>query len=185
MDDEEIIDLYWARNEDAIPETSAKYGKLCFSIANRVLASREDSEECVNDTYLGAWNAIPPHRPVRFSAFLSRITRNLALKKFEYASTAKRNPEAVCSLEELGDCVSGREYVENEVENRRIEQAISAFLDRLSEEKRNIFLFRYWYFESIDSICSRTGYTSSKIKSILYRIRKNLRTYLEKEEIEL
>lgn len=111
MEDEKIIGLYWDRNEDAIVETSSKYDKLCFLIANNILANHEDSEECVNDTYLGLWNAIPKQRPSRFSVFVSRITRNLALKKFEYLSAAKRNPEAVCSFEELGECVSGKEYM--------------------------------------------------------------------------
>lgn len=185
MEDEKIIGLYWDRNEDAIVETSSKYGKLCFLIANNILANHEDSEECVNDTYLGLWNAIPKQRPSRFSVFVSRITRNLALKKFEYLSAAKRNPEAVCSFEELGECVSGKEYVENELENRRIEQAIDAFLWQQGEEKRNIFIRRYWYFESIENICKRTGYSQSKIKSMLFNMRQKLRDYLESEGIEL
>lgn len=185
MEDEKIIGLYWDRNEDAIVETSSKYGKLCFLIANNILANHEDSEECVNDTYLGLWNAIPKQRPSRFSVFVSRITRNLALKKFEYLSAAKRNPEAVCSFEELGECVSGKEYVENELENRRIEQAIDTFLWQQGEEKRNIFIRRYWYFESIENICKRTGYSQSKIKSMLFNMRLKLRDYLESEGIEL
>lgn len=185
MEDEKIIGLYWDRNEDAIVETSSKYGKLCFLIANNILANHEDSEECVNDTYLGLWNAIPKQRPSRFSVFVSRITRNLALKKFEYLSAAKRNPEAVCSFEELGECVSGKEYVENELENRRIEQAIDTFLWQQGEEKRNIFIRRYWYFESIENICKRTGYSQSKIKSMLFNMRLKLRDYLESEGIGL
>ena len=127
MEDERIIALYWARDEDAIAETSSKYGKLCHLVAANILSSREDSEECVNDTYLGLWNAIPAQRPSRFSVFASRITRNLALKRFEYLSAAKRNPETVCSLEELGDCVSGKETIESELENRRLEQTIDNF----------------------------------------------------------
>jgi len=107
MEDEKIIGLYWERNEDAITETSSKYGKLFFRIASNILLNHEDSEECVNDTYLGLWNAIPKERPSPFSVFASRITRNLALKKYEYLSAEKRKPEAICSFEELGDCVSG------------------------------------------------------------------------------
>lgn len=185
MEDEKIIGLYWDRNEDAITETSSKYGKLCFLIANNILANHEDSEECVNDSYLGLWNAIPKQRPSRFSVFVSRITRNLALKKFEYLSAAKRNPEAICSFEELGDCVSGKEYIENELENRRIEQSIDAFLWQQGQEKRNIFIRRYWYFESIENISKRTGYSQSKIKSMLFNMRKKLRDHLESEGIEL
>lgn len=145
MEDEKIIGLYWERNEDAITETSSKYGKLFFRIASNILLNHEDSEECVNDTYLGLWNAIPKERPSPFSVFASRITRNLALKKYEYLSAEKRKPEAICSFEELGDCVSGKEYVESEAENRRIEQLIDTFLCQIWEEKRNIFLCRYWY----------------------------------------
>lgn len=185
MDDEKILDLYWARNEDAIRETSSKYGNLCSYIAGNILVSPEDREECVNDTWLGAWNAIPPHRPSRFSLFLGKITRNLALKKLTYRSAAKRNSNAVCSLEELGDCVSGTQSVENELENKRIEQTISAFLQQQSEEKRAVFLYRYWYFESIAGICVRTGYSEGKVKSMLYHTREKLRIYLEKEGIEL
>lgn len=183
MDDNKIIELYWARLEDAIRETSVKYGKLCRFIADNILASREDSEECVNDTYLGLWNAIPPERPVRFSVFVSRVARNQALKKYEYLSAAKRNPEAVCSLDELGECVSGKDDIETELENRRIEQAIDDFLWQLSEEKRNVFLRRYWYFESIEGICRQTGFSRSKVKSMLYNLRRKLRTHLEREGI--
>ena len=185
MEDEKIIGLYWDRNEDAILETSSKYGKLFFRIASNILFSHEDSDECVNDTYLGLWNAIPSQRPVRFSAFASRMTRNLALKKFEHLSAQKRNPEAVCSFEELGDCVSGKESIENEVENRRIEQAIDAFLWQLGEEKRSIFIRRYWYFDSIEMICGCTGYSQNKIKSMLFHTRQKLRDYLESEDIDL
>lgn len=108
MDDQTLIGLYWARDEDAIKETSTKYGKLCQYIANNILKTAEDCEECLNDTYFAVWNAIPVQRPNRFSVFISRITRNLALKKWEYLSAAKRNPSATISLDELGDCVSGR-----------------------------------------------------------------------------
>ena len=185
MEDEKIIGLYWDRKEEAIQETSSKYGKLCFFIARNILASNEDSEECVNDTYLGVWNAIPEQRPSRFSVFVSRIARNLALKKYEYLHAAKRNPDAICSFEELEDCVSGKEYIENELENKLIEQTIDTFLWRQEEEKRNIFIRRYWYFESIENICKRTGYSQSKIKSLLFNMRKKLREYLESEGIEV
>ena len=114
MDDEKIIELYWQRNEDAIAETASKYGKLCRFICGNVLSRPEDCEEVVNDTYLAAWNAIPRQRPGRFAVFISRIARNLALKRYDYNAAAKRNPEAVCSLEELAECVSGRANVENE-----------------------------------------------------------------------
>ena len=185
MEDAKIIELYWARSEEAISETDSKYGKLCRYIAMNILANSEDSEECVNDTYLGAWNAIPSQRPGRFSAFIGKTTRNLALKKYEYLSAAKRNPEAVCSLSELQDCVSGKDYIESELENRRIEKAISDFLWQQDEEKRTAFIRRYWYFEPIGSICARSGWSRSKLTSMLYHIRQKLKAYLESEGIEL
>lgn len=185
MDDQKIIELYWARTEEAIRETSEKYGGLCRAVAGRILASPQDSEECVNDTWLELWNAMPPHRPGRLAVFVSRVTRNLALKRFDYLTAQRRNPAAICSLEELAECVSGRESVESELELRRTEQAINAFLRRQGEEKRNVFLLRYWYFESIDSICRRTGYSQSKVKSMLSRTRRDLREYLEEEGIAI
>lgn len=185
MDDSKIIELYWQRAEDAIRQTALKYGRLCMKIANNILASYEDSEECVNDTYLALWNGIPPKRPDRFSAFIGRITRNLALKKYEYKSREKRNPEALCSLDELGDCVSGSEAIESELESRRIEETINKFLWQQDKEKRDVFILRYWYFESIEDICRRTGYSQSKVKSMLYNMRNKLRTYLESEGIEV
>ena len=185
MDDKRIIDLYWARDEEAIRETSLKYGRLCAHIAKNILASREDCEECINDAYFAVWNAIPVQRPGRFSAFVSKITRNLALKKYEYVTAAKRNPSAVVSLEELGDCVSGTECVESEMEGRRIESSIEDFLWQQGEEKRNVFIRRYWYFDSIENICKCTGFSQSKVKSMLYEMRRKLREHLKREGIEL
>lgn len=185
MDDNRIIELYWERKEEAIKETSLKYGGLCTHVAKNILLNREDSEECVSDTYFAVWNAIPNERPNKFSAFISRITRNLALKKYEYISAAKRNPAAVMSFEELGDCVSGTENVESEIESVHIESTIDKFLWRQGEEKRNVFIRRYWYFDSIETICHSTGFTASKVKSMLYEMRQKLRAYLESEGIEL
>ncbi len=185
MDDHKIIALYQERSERAIEETDLKYGRLCRYVAFNILGNQEDSEECVNDTYLGVWNVIPPEIPRCLSAFISRITRNLALKRYEYQSAAKRNTKMVCSLSELGECVSGKTSVEDELENRRIEQAISHFLWQQEEEKRTVFLLRYWYFESIDQICRRTGGSRSKVTSMLYQLRKKLRLYLEREGIAL
>ena len=178
MEDKAIIELYWRRDEDAIRQTEQKYGRLCRTIAGNILASREDCEECVNDTWLGLWGAIPPKRPYRLSAFAGRITRNLALKRYAYLSAARRNPEAVCSLEELGECVSGADCVESELESRRVRQALNDFLWSQEEDKRLVFLRRYWYFDGIGEICRRTGYSPGKVKSMLYQTRKKLRTYL-------
>lgn len=185
MEDYEIIRLYYDRSENAISETNVKYGRLCHHIAANILSSREDAEECVNDTYLGVWNAIPPKRPDRLSAFVSRITRNLALKRYEYLTAEKRNPEAACSLSELEECVSGGDAVENEMENRRIAEAISNFLWSEGETERYLFIRRYWYFDSVGELCGRLGFSRSRVTSMLYRSRKRLRDYLEREGIEL
>ena len=185
MEDQTLINLYWSRDEAAIAQTAEKYGRLCSYIAGNILKSPEDCEECVNDSYLAVWNAIPTQRPERFSVFLGRITRNLALKRRDYLSAAKRNPAASVSLEELGDCVSGGRSPESELENRRIEEAISAFLWAQEAEKRNVFLRRYWYFDSIETICRSTGFGESKVKSMLAAMRRKLREQLEREGIEL
>jgi len=185
MDDLGIIELYFARSEDAITETDKKYGKLCRYVAMNILCNNEDSEECVNDTYLGAWNVIPPQKPNKLSAFISKITRNLALKKYEYISAAKRNPEVLVSLTELEDCVSGQDYIESALENTHIENTINDFLWQQDAEKRIVFIRRYWYFEPIDSICKRCGFSQSKVTSMLYHTRQMLRQYLESEGIEL
>lgn len=183
MEDQTIIELYWSRAEDAIAETAAKYGGLCRYIADNILGHPEDSEECVNDTYLGLWNAIPPARPERFSVYVGKVTRNLALKRCDYLTAEKRNPEAACSLEELEDCVSGDDTVQSELERRRVEEAIGEFLRRQEADKRIVFLRRYWYFDSIGAICRRTGYSESKVKSMLFHTRRKLREHLEKEGI--
>lgn len=185
MDDNKIIELFLARAEAAISETAMKYGKLCYRIANNILANHEDSEECVNDTYLALWNNIPPKRPNYFSAFTGKITRNYALRKYEYYTAKKRNPEAVCSLEELCECVSGTESVESELENKMVEELINKFLWKQDKEKRDVFILRYWYFESMESICNHTGFSQGKVKSMLFNLRGKLRAYLESEGIEL
>ena len=183
MEDEKIIGLYWERSEDAIAETASKYGRLFFRIADNILSDQEDSEECVNDTYLGLWNAIPDARPSPFVSFAGRITRNLALKKYEYRSAAKRNPQAIRSFEELRECVSGRTSVENKGEERRIEQLIDAFLWQQREETRTVFLRRYWYVDSVQSIAARYAIKENTAKSILFRTREKLRRYLAGEGI--
>lgn len=183
MDDKEIIELYWHRDEAGIRETDVKYGKLCRYVTKNILISLEDCEECVNDTYLACWNAIPPKQPDKLSAFVSRIARNLALNRWDYLTAEKRNPGAVCSLEELEECVSGAASVESVVLEKEIEMAVSDFLWKQEEEKRNIFMRRYWYFDSIEEISRMTGFSAGRIKSVLFRMRGKLKAYLEKEGI--
>ena len=185
MNDSKIIELFFKRSENAIKETDIKYGRLCRYIAGNILGNLQDVEECVSDTYMGVWNAIPPSRPTVFSSFIGKIARNQALKKLEFITAEKRNPEAVCSLSELEDCVSGKDTIESELESKRIEKAISDFLWKQDRDKRIIFVRRYWHFESILDISNHFGYSESKVTSMLFQTRQKLRTYLESEGIEI
>lgn len=182
MEDERIIGLYFARSESAIAETSKKYGKYCYSIAMGILRSREDSEECVNDTYVGAWNAMPPHRPRSLSAFLGKLTRNISLKRLRMKTADKRGGgEYALALEELGECVSARESVENRVEEKLLAKHISDFLRTMPDADRRVFVQRYFYLRSVKEIAQDFGFSQSKVKSMLFRSREKLRTKLIKE----
>ncbi len=186
MDDENIIQLYWQRNEQAIPATASKYGPYCTSIARNILGSWEDAEECVNDTYLRAWNSIPPHRPQFLSAFLGRITRNLSIQRYQYRTAGKRGGGTLPAvLEEIGQLVSGAGSVEQEVDRRELLRAIDAFLARLPARKRAIFIRRYWYFYSVSQISSQSGMTENQVSVTLSRLRRNLRNHLLEEGFSL
>lgn len=184
MDDNQIIELFFARNEQAISETDAKYGKLCFSVANRILGSNEDSEECVNDTYLNAWNKIPPTRPNHFPAFLCKITRLLSLKKLEFSNALKRTSAVTISFEELEDILTDREMAPN-TDAEDLGKLISTFLRHEKADDRNVFLRKYFFFDSIDEIAERFGLNQNTVKSMLYRTRNRLREYLRKEGVEV
>ncbi|MFB7813647.1 RNA polymerase sigma factor [Paenibacillus chitinolyticus] len=181
MEDKEIIQLYLARNERAIEETAKKYKHYCVRIALNILSSVEDAEECVNDTFLGAWRAIPPKSPAKLSSFLGRITRNIALDKYDYHTAKKRSKEFETILDELNDCLSSSDNVESRYEEEQMAEAISQFLKTLNEDHRNIFVRRYWYSDSMSDIASRFSISESKAKSVLFRTRKKLQTYLKKE----
>ena len=185
MEDSKIIDLYWQRKEEAVTETAAKYGRLCFRIAENILVRHEDCEECVSDTYLNLWNAIPDARPKRFAAFIGKIVRNLALDKYAYLHAEKRAQGAAVAFEELEECVSGKAAVEDEMERIHLAETLDRFLTSLGREKRMVFVCRYWYFESLESISLRTGFSEGKVKSMLFQLRKKLRAYLEREGIAL
>ena len=178
MEDNEIIELYWKRDEVAILETDKKYGKYCSKIAYNILASVEDSEECVNDTYLHAWNALPPNRPNIFKAFLAKITRNLALDKYDSKTAQKRNNSMDLVYEELEDCIPTYS-MEKEIEHNELVKELNMFLENLSKEKRVIFLERYWYMSSIKDIAIKHSQKESKTKMELLRMRNALRKYLE------
>lgn len=185
MEDQEIIALYWARSEDAIRQTSDKYAPYCGGIIRRVLGDGRDAEECLSDTWLGAWNAMPPQRPRYMPAFLGRIARNTALDRYSYNSAQRRNDggfEAV--LEELADCVGGLP-MEETLDLRQLGEAISAYLEQTAPAVQLVFLRRYWYCDTIAELAAATGFTQSKIKSMLRRTRQGLRAYLVKEGYDL
>lgn len=184
MEDQAIIDLYWARQEQALTESDRKYGGMCRSIAYQILQNREDTEECVNDTWLRAWNAMPPQRPGVLSAFLSRITRNLSLDRYKAARTEKRGGgQMPLALEELGDCVPAGGSVEQTVELQELTRLLDQFLRDLPERECCLFLRRYWYVDSIREIALRCDMAEGSVKSTLHRIRKKLRVYLEQEGV--
>ena len=186
MDDRKIIKLYFDRSEQAISETAKKYGRYCHYIAFQILHNEEDSEECVNDTYLRAWNTIPPKRPERLRNFLGKITRNLSLNKWEKQTAQKRGSgQAEQVLEELLDCFSEENNVENVVENKRILQILNDFIADLPIEKRKMFVRRYWYFSSIKDIAKDFGISESKVTVTLFRTRQLLKEVLEKEGVIL
>lgn len=182
MDDSQIVELYWKRLESAISETAAKYGKYCYRIAYNILTNAEDAEESVNDTYLSAWNALPPHRPDVLSAFLGKITRRISIDKWRRCTAEKRGgSETALVLDELEDCVASSQNVEREIEEHELAEAVNAFLSGLSEDVRDVFICRYFFVLSINEICESFDYSQSKTKSMLSRTRRNLLTYLEKE----
>ncbi|MBQ4536927.1 MAG: sigma-70 family RNA polymerase sigma factor [Lachnospiraceae bacterium] len=186
MNDSDIIQLYWDRDQRALAATDRKYGRYCASIARNILKNPEDVEECVNDTYWKTWNAIPPNRPQILSAFLGKITRNLAFNKYKHNHAKKRGEgEATLVLEELAECVSGFDNVEQEIDRRELLEAIQTFLDTLSPEKRNLFICRYWYCDSISSIANRYQMAESNVATILSRLRLKLRVYLTERGFEL
>ncbi len=183
MQDNEILDLYFARDEQALAQTDKKYGQYCRTIAMNILHDRMDTEECVSDTYLHAWNAIPPQRPNVFSAFLGRITRNLSFDRFKAASAQKRGGGSLpLALEELGECV-GADDTQQAFDERELVRVIDAFLRTLSERERGVFLRRYWYVDSIRDIAKQYAMNENSVKSILLRTREKLRRELLKEGI--
>ena len=186
MDDKQIIELYWNRLELAIAETSQKYGRFCFSIANNILRNKEDSDECVNDSYLRVWNVIPPQKPKSLKAFLGKITRNMALHMWEKRRAKKRGQDVVTlALEELQECIPSMSNMEQLTEQIVLVEVLNQFLDALEQEKRRIFMARYYYFYSIKEIASFYNVSESKVKMVLFRSREILKNMLEKEGIVL
>ena len=182
MEDQEIVELYFRRDEQAIVQTDRKYGPYCYSVAYNVLSDQEDARECVSDTYLAAWNRIPPARPSLLGAFLGKITRHLSIDRWRRTRAFKRGGgQMELALEELKDCVSGAGTLENDLIRRETLGAVNRFLGQLSVVERNVFLCRYWYLESSQEIAEHSGFSQTKVRSMLHRIRGRLDTYLEKE----
>ncbi|MBQ7336740.1 MAG: sigma-70 family RNA polymerase sigma factor [Clostridia bacterium] len=182
MEDHRIVDLYWARNESAITESDRKYGKLLKSISYSLLSSYEDAEECVNDTYLDAWRAMPTARPAYLGAFLSKLARRISIDRWRREHREKRGG-ADNLMEELSECIPAESTVETEYENGRLTEALNRFLYGLDAEKRTIFLQRYFYSQPIATVAASLNISEAKVKVVLHRVREQLRHYLEEQDL--
>ncbi|MFI3168341.1 MAG: RNA polymerase sigma factor [Faecalibacterium sp.] len=186
MDDIKIIALYWARSEQAIAQTAQKYQRYCHSIAFHILHSEQDAEECVNETYLAAWNSMPPQRPNALCAFLGRITRNLSLNRYEAAHAAKRGGgQTALVLEELKECLSGGNAVDEAMDEAFVLAVLNRFLAAQPKRKRDIFVKRYWYLLSSKEIAQAVGYDEAGVNNILSRMRAALKQELAKEGVQV
>jgi len=181
LEDTTIIALYFKRSEQAIAQTDAKYGSYCYSIAYNILSNREDSQESVSDTYLAAWNTIPPRRPSALGAFLGKVTRHISIDRWRKNNARKRGGgEIILALEELETCVDVQN-TETAFDRRELTRVLNQFLSTLAETERNVFLCRYWYMDSIQAISESSGFSQSKVASMLHRTRGKLRKRLHEE----
>ncbi len=186
MPDDQIVQLYWQREEHALQETEQKYGRYLFQIAYHVLSDQEDSKECVNDTYYKAWKSIPPHRPGMLSAYLGKITRQLAIDRYRMRGRAKRLPsEYVVSLADLEECIPDGKGIEQHVELKLLAESINQYLGGLTPQARNTFIGRYYFMDTIREVAAYYQMSEPKVKSLLYRTRKGLKQYLEQEGFAL
>ena len=182
MTDIQIIELYWARNEDAIKETDYVYGKKLRRLADKIVKNFEDAQECVSDTYLKTWDTIPPQRPEYFFAYIAKICRNFALGVLDWKSAAKRKGEVVQLTQEMEACIPDPQH-ERKMEGQELGEVLNRFLETLSYDNRVIFLRRYWYLDTVWEIAERYGMSESKVKTQLHRTRAKLHSFLEKEGI--
>ncbi len=183
MDDEAIIELYFARSERAIQETDAKYGPACRALSRQIVGDRRDAEECVNDAYLGAWNAIPPARPHPLLTFLCKIVRHISISRWRANAAQKRSGAGDVPLEELAECLPSAASVEDAVETEELTRLLDRFLEGLSREDRVIFLRRYWFCDSYARIAARTGLTEKNVSVRLARVRRRLKNYLTEQGV--
>ncbi len=184
MEDYDIIELYFNRDENAIAQTQAKYGKLCHNIAEKIVGDEHEAEECVNDTYMGVWKAIPPERPSSLCAFVIKIVRNISIGRLKYRLAAKRNSDILLSLDELEEIIPDSDGF-SQIEDRELGGFISEFLYNEKEDCRNIFIRKYWFMDSLAELSEKYGFSEGKIKSILFRTRNRLREFLEKKGVNV
>jgi RNA polymerase sigma-70 factor (ECF subfamily) len=185
MEDLQIIELYWSRNEEAIQETNTKYGRFLHSIALNILSNQQDSEECVSDTYCKAWNVIPPQKPNSLAAYLGRIVRNLSINRWHEKRAQKRYNGAELLISELSDCVPSSNSVEKGIEVRELSEVISDWLCTLSQDNRVLFLRRYWFGDPLNKLADECGTTINKLAGRLYRLRQSLKNILKSEGVWL
>ena len=185
LSDAEIVALYHAREEKAIDESARKYGTYCHSIARAIVQNEQDAEECVNDTYIRAWNSMPPHKPSRLSTYLSKLTRNLSISRYRREHADKRDPDGVAVLDEMVECLPDADTTGELSDEIALKDAINAFLASLPTRTRIVFMQRYWYFCPVAAIARSMGMSESDVKVTLMRTRQKFRTHLEKEGIVL
>lgn len=185
MDDKLIVDLFWERSEEAITQTQEKYGKYCFSIAFNILKSDSDAEECVNDTYMNAWNSMPPKRPNVLSLFLGKITRNLSLNRYYHSRAMKRTTVIEEALDEVADFVASDSVFDPVAEETVLKDVINRFLASLNKQNRIVFVRRYWYLSTVKEIADDCGLSESNVKVKLTRLRKSFKAFILKEGIQI
>lgn len=181
LDDEKIIDLFFARSEQGIRELDIKYGKICHTFSYNILNDRQDAEECVNDAYLGAWESIPPIRPSPLLGYVLKIVRNISLNHYWKKEAKKRSSHYTVALEELDECLSAKETVENEIEGKELAHIIENFLNTLTRENRVIFMRRYWFSDTYKDIAAFMGLSEKSVSVRLSRIRQSMKKYLIEE----
>lgn len=185
MEDVDIVQMFWDRNEDAISAADEKYRSYCYSISYNILHNRQDAEECVNDAYMKAWNAIPPNRPQVLSVFLGRIVRNLSFNRYQYLRADKRGGgEVDIVLDELAECLAAPQSVEGDMDRKELLLAINTFLEALAPQQRNLFVRRYWYADQVKEIAGRFGMTENHVSVTLSRLRRKLHDNLLKRGLE-
>ncbi|MBQ9685884.1 MAG: sigma-70 family RNA polymerase sigma factor [Oscillospiraceae bacterium] len=182
MEDREIVDLYWQRSEEAIPRTAAKFGGYCRTIAYNILSDAQDAEECVNDTWLKAWNSMPKNRPTVLAPYLGKLTRWISLTRLRERNSLKRGGgETALALDELAEAIPAENDTQHELEIKELSAAIRDFLEILDETESQVFLSRYWYMAPVNEIAEKFGFTQSKTASMLHRTRAKLLQYLTEE----